>query len=72
MNVNELWRVLPLPGEYDSMDACDQQRWRNVIEEAFWAGIGEGFLKRETEQQTEQPPVEAKPDLMNLIRRFCK
>ena len=34
----ELWKTLPIPGEYDSMDECDQGRWRGVVHLAFSAG----------------------------------
>ena len=26
-----IWPLLPIPGEFDSMDACDQSRWRGVV-----------------------------------------
>lgn len=38
MTFDDLWIELPIPGEFDAMDACDQQRWRGVIEDAFEAG----------------------------------
>ena len=34
-----LWPTLFIPGEFDSMDACDQARWRGVIGAAFDAGL---------------------------------
>lgn len=34
-----VWRTLPVPGEYDSMDAFDQQRWRGIARAAFDAGL---------------------------------
>ena len=37
MTFDDLWKTLPLPGEYDAMDACDQGRWRMVVEVAFSA-----------------------------------
>lgn len=33
-----LWPTLPIPGEFDAMDACDRARWRGAIEAAFLAG----------------------------------
>lgn len=38
MTFDELWPTLVIPGEYDMMDACDKERWRGVIEQAFEAG----------------------------------
>ncbi len=26
-----VWPLLPVPGEFDGMDACDQLRWRSVV-----------------------------------------
>lgn len=26
-----VWPLLPVPGEFDGMDACDQSRWRSVV-----------------------------------------
>lgn len=26
-----IWPLLPIPGEFDAMDACDQSRWRSVV-----------------------------------------
>ena len=26
-----VWPLLPVPGEFDGMDACDQFRWRSVV-----------------------------------------
>jgi len=26
-----VWPLLPIPGEFDAMDACDQSRWRGVV-----------------------------------------
>ena len=34
----DLWPTLPIPAEYDAMDAVDQERWRAVVELAFGAG----------------------------------
>ena len=39
MTFDEVWKTLPIPGEYDAMDACDQGRWRGVLEVAFEAGM---------------------------------
>ena len=33
-----VWLTLPIPGEFDAMDACDQDLWRDVVEAAFLAG----------------------------------
>ncbi len=33
-----VWLTLPVPGEFDAMDVCDQDRWRDVVEAAFLAG----------------------------------
>ena len=38
MTFDDLWLKLPIPGEFDAMDALDQERWRGVIEDAFEAG----------------------------------
>lgn len=38
MTFDDLWVTLPLPAEFDAMDACDQARWRCVLEMAFEAG----------------------------------
>ena len=38
----ELWIRLPIPGEFDAMDLCDQNRWRAVIQMAFEAGFKAG------------------------------
>jgi hypothetical protein len=35
MTFDELWKTLPIPGEFDAMDQFDQQRWRGVIEAVF-------------------------------------
>lgn len=32
------WMRTPIPGEYDSWDDCDRQRWRAVCRSAFEAG----------------------------------
>lgn len=32
------WRTLPIPGDYDAMDATDQMMWRAVVEMAHAAG----------------------------------
>jgi hypothetical protein len=32
-----LWPSLVIPGEYDTMDILDQQRWKSVIEQAYQA-----------------------------------
>ena len=34
----DLWPTLPIPAEYDAMDALDQERWRGVVELAYIAG----------------------------------
>ena len=46
-----VWLRLPIPGEFDTMDACDQSRWRSVIEQAFYEGvrIAQTNPKREAE-----------------------
>lgn len=33
------WASCTLPGEFDAMDQCDQQRWRGVALDAFMAGV---------------------------------
>ena len=38
MTFEEYWPTACLPGEYDSMDACDQGRWRGVAQAAWQAG----------------------------------
>ena len=38
-NFDALWPTLPVPGEYDAMDACDQARWRGLCELAYLAGL---------------------------------
>jgi len=40
---DDLWPTLPIPGEYDTMDPLDQERWRGVIEAAYLAGYDEGL-----------------------------
>ena len=35
MTFEALWTTLPIPGEFDAMDACDQERWRGVVRLAF-------------------------------------
>lgn len=40
----QAWPKLLIPGEFDSMDATDQERWRDVLLQAFaegvrWAGV---------------------------------
>lgn len=30
-----IWPLLPIPGEFDAMDACDQGRWRSVVRRAI-------------------------------------
>ena len=34
MNFEELWARLPIPGEFDAMDECDQNRWRSAVQSA--------------------------------------
>lgn len=45
MTLDDIWRELPIPGEYDDMDEFDQGRWRGVIERAYEIGValGEGY-----------------------------
>jgi len=38
MTFEKYWPTACLPGEYDSMDACDQGRWRGVAQAAYQAG----------------------------------
>ena len=38
MTFEEYWPTACLPGEYDSMDSCDQGRWRGVAQAAWQAG----------------------------------
>lgn len=38
MTFEEYWPTACLPGEYDSMDSCDQGRWRGVAQAAYQAG----------------------------------
>lgn len=38
MTFNDVWKTLPIPGEYDAMDDCDKARWRGVIESAYNIG----------------------------------
>ena len=38
MTFDDLWPALAMPGEFDAMDQCDQQRWRGVLQQAFDAG----------------------------------
>lgn len=33
------WPTLCLPGEYDAMDACDQERWKGVTWQAWSAAL---------------------------------
>lgn len=35
---DDVWMTLPIPGEFDAMDQCDQQRWRSVMQQAYAAG----------------------------------
>ena len=41
MTFDELWPHLLIPGEFDSMDECDQERWRGVLRQAWQAGVDE-------------------------------
>ncbi len=34
-----IWPLLPIPGEYDGMDDCDQLRWREVVRQAIGHAI---------------------------------
>ena len=43
------WPTACLPGEYDSMDACDQGRWRGVAQAAYQAG--REAMKAECQQE---------------------
>ena len=46
MTFDELWPNLLIPAEFDSMDKCDQERWRGVIQDAFEAGARGGLERR--------------------------
>lgn len=35
---DDAWPTLPIPGEFDAMDALDQLRWRLAIELAYHLG----------------------------------
>ena len=37
---DEVWKSLPIPGEYDAMDEFDQQRWHDVVYLAWCRGVG--------------------------------
>ena len=39
MTFDELWPTLVIPGEFDAMDECDQQRWRGVLQQAYEAKL---------------------------------
>ena len=41
MTFDELWPHLLIPGEFDSMDECDQERWRGALRQAWQAGVDE-------------------------------
>ncbi len=43
-----LWKTLPIPGEFDSMDALDQARWKDVMLACFNAGRTEAWQPIET------------------------
>lgn len=45
-----VWPLLPVPGEFDAMDACDQSRWRSVVRLAI-----EYALAGERGAQNERP-----------------
>lgn len=35
---DDIWPTISIPGEFDAMDQCDQQRWRAAVEHAWTAG----------------------------------
>lgn len=54
MTFDDIWPTLPIPGEYDIMDECDQQRWRWVLNIAYMRGYESGYAAgREEMKHTE-------------------
>lgn len=51
MTFDELWPSLCIPGEFDAMDALDQQRWRGVLQQAFEAGASQSAIRARTSQK---------------------
>lgn len=46
MSINfddQVWPLVAIPGEFDAMDACDQQRWRAAVRQAFEIGYRSGL-----------------------------
>lgn len=56
---DDQWKQLALPGEYDAMDACDQARWRGVIEQAYLDGLE--AAKRAVDDIDEPPNLGMEP-----------
>lgn len=41
MTFDSIWPRLMIPGEFDSMDECDQLRWKSVLQQAYDMGRDE-------------------------------